>query len=307
MRRGSRARARTRRSSSAAGARHSTKTSRAAADPERGPEHVAERAAMERRVDDDRAGLGGRASGRAPGRWRRSRPRRRRSRARGRRARGRRRPLRTTSELSAGRPARSASDPASVLLPLAATPAIAITPARGPPRAAASRVAAGRPRARARRRGRRIRRELAGPEQRDLRADARAVGGEERDQAVVPRVATGVPVAVHERLGEVRRSGGVEIHDQERQVEPDVDAPQSRVELDRVDERPIRVEQDVLGAEVSMAVPDAALACAGVELRPARPQEAGRAALRRDELARRAARRRPAASTARRSRRRASA
>ena len=128
-------------------------------------------------------------------------------------------------------------------------------------------------------------RELRRADEGHLRADAGAVGGEEGEQAVVAGVAPGGSVAVDERAGEVGPLGLVELHDEEGQVEPRVDPAERGVELDRVDERGLGPEQHVLGAQVTVTVADPPVTRTGVELHPARSQEAGGEPLRRDEVA----------------------
>ena len=247
------ARSRSRQSSAAAGARHSTNTAgrrqiRAL------PEHIAKGAAMERRVDDRRAGVA-RPGGRALGRWPRSCPRRRPSPEPGRRLDADQaladhvgvegHPVRSGSELPreralaggrhagerddrrvAGGPQQSGAESQEPLRALerAQRRQHLVWELRGP--------GCGRP-SRGHGRGRRRRRQSG-----DRRRGRHPPPGSPRR---TPR--RGPPL------------GGVEIHDQEREVEPGVDAAESRFELDRVDERRLGVEQDMFGAEVSMAVP----------------------------------------------------
>ena len=97
--------------------------------------------------------------------------------------------------------------------------------------------------------------ELRGAQEVDLRADERAHRAQEREQRVAAGVAAGVAVAAQQGAGEVVVAPR-DVHDQEREVVADVGDPQVTVELDAVDRLDVGAEQDVLGAQVAVAVAD---------------------------------------------------
>ena len=72
----------------------------------------------------------------------------------------------------------------------------------------------------------------------------------------------------------------LEVHGQEREVAADVDDAQRRVELEAVDDLDAALEQDVLGAQVAVAVADEPGGGARLELGAARGQERPREAAR---------------------------
>ena len=113
-----------------------------------------------------------------------------------------------------------------------------------------------------------VRRELLSACQRHLRTHLRPIGGEERQQRVAPRITARGAIAAHERRGQVRAAGFVQLHDEERQVSRDVDVAQPVIELDAVDHLDVALEQHVLEPEVAVSIADPAAGGAAVELVP---------------------------------------
>ena len=74
-----------------------------------------------------------------------------------------------------------------------------------------------------------------------------------REQRVAARVAAGGAVAAQQGAGEVVVAAG-DVHDQEGEVVADVGDAQVAVELDAVDRLDVGAEQDVLRAQVAVAI-----------------------------------------------------
>ena len=166
--------------------------------------------------------------------------------------------MRIRSEDSSGRPAAAASASATVDFPLAGEPGDAhdVWQSRPPGEALGQLqqlVRASCPLLRA------GAVELGRAQEVDLRAHQRAHRAEEREQAVAARVAAARAVAAHQRASELVVAPG-HVHDQEREVVADVGHAEPAIELDAVDGLDALAEQDVLGAQVAVAVAHAARA-----------------------------------------------
>ena len=110
--------------------------------------------------------------------------------------------------------------------------------------------------------------DLARPHQCDLRPDQRPLRGEEVDERVVAWIAARLAVGRDERDGEPLVATQ-QVHDEEGEIEADVDLPQGRVELHAVDDLDPALEHDVLGAQVPVAVAHQARARSRQQLVPA--------------------------------------
>ena len=117
--------------------------------------------------------------------------------------------------------------------------------------------------------------ELRGAQEVDLGAHERAHRAQEREQRVAARVAARGTVAAHEGSGEIVVAAR-DVHDEEREVVADVGDPELGVELDAVDRVDALTEQDVLGAQVAVAVADQSGRRATHELGRRSPSSAAR-------------------------------
>jgi hypothetical protein len=125
-------------------------------------------------------------------------------------------------------------------------------------------------------------RELARAQQRDLGAHERAVGGVVGDQPILAGVARRVAVGAHECLREARTAPKLEVHHEERELVRHVELAEGGIELDAVDDLRRAIQQDVLGAQVAVAVAHAPRLGAVVEHPCVRGRERVREALERE-------------------------